>query len=131
MRNCLILAAMAGLACSAPQGYSDDTAAPLTDEAYATIQEVFGSSASEKQVDNGGYSNNAPLTADNSNVDVLVQVIKEADSQYPSDYTPDTAPLTPMRSSTALRASPLAGVRTSSELRVSTRWSSRRSASPW
>merc|ERR1712172_263052 len=93
MRNCLILAAMAGLACSAPQGYSDDTAAPLTDEAYATIQEVFGSSASEKQVDNGGYSNNAPLTADNSNVDVLVQVIKEADSQYPSDYTPDTAPL--------------------------------------
>jgi len=94
MRNCLILAAMAGLACSAPQGYSDDTAAPLTDEAYATIQEVFGSGASEKQVDAGGYSTgNAPLTADNSNVDVLVQVIKEADSQYPSDYTPDTAPL--------------------------------------
>ena len=94
MRNCLILAAMAGLAYSAPQGYSDDTAAPLTDEAYATIQEVFGSGASEKQVDAGGYSTgNAPLTADNSNVDVLVQVIKEADSQYPSDYTPDTAPL--------------------------------------
>jgi len=84
---------MAGLAWAAPQGYSEDSAAPLTDEAYATIQEVFGSSASEKQVDNGGYSNNAPLTADNSNVDVLVQVIKEADSQYPSDYTPDTAPL--------------------------------------
>jgi len=85
---------MGGLACSAPQGYSDDTAAPLTDEAYATIQEVFGSGASEKQVDAGGYSTgNAPLTADNSNVDVLVQVIKEADSQYPSDYTPDTAPL--------------------------------------
>jgi len=84
---------MAGLAWAAPQGYSEDSAAPLTDEAYATIQEVFGSGASEKQVDNGGYSNNAPLTADNSNVDVLVQVIKEADSQYPSDYTPDTAPL--------------------------------------
>merc|ERR1712110_815233 len=40
-----------------------------------------------------GSTGNAPLTADNSNVDVLVQVIKEADSQYPSDYTPDTAPL--------------------------------------
>merc|ERR1712077_109342 len=51
---------MAGLACSAPQGYSDDTAAPLTDS---------------------------------NNVDVLVQVIKEADSQYPSDYTPDNSPL--------------------------------------
>merc|ERR1712184_70629 len=85
---------MGGLACAAPQGYSDDTAAPLTDEADATIQEVFGSGASEKQVDAGGYSTgNAPLTADNSNVDVLVQVIKEANSQYPSDYTPDTAPL--------------------------------------
>ena len=93
MRNCLILAAMAGLACSAPQGYSDDTAAPLTDEAYATIQEVFGSGASEKQVDAGGYSNNGALTDDAANVDVLVQVIKEADSQYPSDYTPDSAPL--------------------------------------
>jgi len=93
MRNCLILAAMAGLAYAAPQGYSDDTAAPLTDEAYATIQEVFGSGASEKQVDAGGYSNNGALTDDTNGVDVLVQVIKEADSQYPSDYTPDTAPL--------------------------------------
>jgi len=93
MRNCLLLAAMAGLTCAAPQGYSDETAAPLTDETYATIQEVFGTGASEKQVEAGGYSNNAPLTADNNNVDVLVQVIKEADSQYPSDYTPDTAPL--------------------------------------
>merc|ERR1712184_172078 len=86
---------MGGLACAAPQGYSDDTAAPLTDEADATIQEVFGSGASEKQVDAGGYSTgNAPLTADNSNVDVLVQVIKEVTAS-----TPVTTPPTPPPSS--------------------------------
>merc|ERR1712002_1139912 len=68
----------------APQSYSDQPAADLSDDTYATIQEVF--QTSEKQVDASGYSNNnAPLT--DSNVDVLVQVIKEADSQYPSDYT--------------------------------------------
>merc|ERR1711963_284047 len=39
----------------------------------------------EKQTDAGGYSNTAPLT-DSSNVDVLVQVVKEAESQYPSNY---------------------------------------------
>merc|ERR1712152_45906 len=80
-----------GLACSAPQSYSNEPTAPLTDDTYATIQEVFG--ASDKQVDASGYSNNAPLT-DSNNVDVLVQVIKDADNQYPNDYTPDTAPLT-------------------------------------
>jgi len=82
MRNCLILCYL-GLTWAAPQTYSDQTA-DLTDDTYATIQEVFGSN--EKQVD-GGYSNpnSAPLT-DSTNVDVLVQVIKEADSQYPSDY---------------------------------------------
>merc|ERR1712061_170687 len=47
-----------------------------TDETKATIEEVFGSA--------GGYSDTAQLT--DSNVNVLVQVIKEADSQYPSDY---------------------------------------------
>merc|ERR1712061_797182 len=47
-----------------------------TDETKATIEEVFGSA--------GGYADTAQLT--DSNVDVLVQVIKEADSQYPSDY---------------------------------------------
>jgi len=68
-----------GLTLAAPQSYSDDTTAPLTDDTYATIQEVFGTN--EKQVDDG-YSSS--LT-DSANVDVLVQVIQEAD-QYPSDY---------------------------------------------
>jgi len=67
-----------GLTLAAPQSYSDDTTAPLTDDTYATIQEVFGTN--EKQVDDG-YSSS--LT-DSSNVDVLVQVIQE--DQYPSDY---------------------------------------------
>merc|ERR1712018_1119556 len=89
MRKFVILCCV-GLAYSAPQSYSNEPAAPLTDDTYATIQEVFG--ASDKQVDASGYSNNAPLT--DSNVDVLVQVIKDADNQYPNDYTPDTAPLT-------------------------------------
>merc|ERR1712003_275420 len=90
MRQFVILCCV-GLACSAPQSYSNEPTAPLTDDTYATIQEVFG--ASDKQVDASGYSNNAPLT-DSNNVDVLVQVIKDADNQYPNDYTPDTAPLT-------------------------------------
>merc|ERR1711923_38957 len=90
MRKFVILCCV-GLACSAPQSYSNEPTAPLTDDTYATIQEVFG--ASDKQVDASGYSNNAPLT-DSNNVDVLVQVIKDADNQYPNDYTPDTAPLT-------------------------------------
>merc|ERR1711983_111624 len=89
MRKFVILCCV-GLAYSAPQSYSNEPAAPLTDDTYATIQEVFG--ASEKQVDNSGYSNTADLT--NSNVDVLVQVIKDADNQYPNDYTPDNSPLT-------------------------------------
>merc|ERR1712054_22265 len=85
-----ILICCLGLAYSAPQSYSDQPAADLSDDTYATIQEVF--QTSEKQVDASGYSNHgAPLT--DSNVDVLVQVIKEADSQYPSDYTPDNSPL--------------------------------------
>ena len=137
MRNSLLLAAMAGLAWAAPQGYSEDTAAPLTDEAYATIQEVFGSSASEKQVDNGGYSNNAPLTADNSNVDVLVQVIKEADSQYPSDYTPDTAPLVQETKATVEvdgtfggRGKPPSRSRPRIQLSPRSGWSSRRQDDP-
>merc|ERR1711923_114135 len=90
MRKFVILCCV-GLAYSAPQSYSNEPTAPLTDDTYATIQEVFG--ASDKQVDASGYSNNAPLT-DSNNVDVLVQVIKDADNQYPNDYTPDTAPLT-------------------------------------
>jgi len=81
MRKYLFLCFL-GLTWAAPQGYSDE-AAPLTDDAYATIQEVFGTN--EKQTDAGGYSNTAPLT-DSSNVDVLVQVVKEAESQYPSNY---------------------------------------------
>merc|ERR1712227_873146 len=89
MRKFVILCCV-GLAYSAPQSYSNEPAAPLTGDTYATIQEVFG--ASEKQVDNSGYSNTADLT--NSNVDVLVQVIKDADNQYPNDYTPDNSPLT-------------------------------------
>merc|ERR1712029_612493 len=89
MKKFVILCCV-GLAYSAPQSYSNEPAAPLTDDTYATIQEVFG--ASEKQVDNSGYSNTADLT--NSNVDVLVQVIKDADNQYPNDYTPDNSPLT-------------------------------------
>ena len=89
MRKFILICCL-GLAYSAPQSYSDQPAADLSDDTYATIQEVF--QTSEKQVDASGYSNNnAPLT--DSNVDVLVQVIKEADSQYPSDYTPDNSPL--------------------------------------
>merc|ERR1712073_241199 len=89
MRNYLLLCCTLGLSCAAPQTYSEQ-AAPLSDDTYATIQEVFGSS--EKQVDASGYSNTADLT--DSNVDVLVQVIKEADSQYPSDYVqPDSSNL--------------------------------------
>ena len=89
MRNYLLLCCTLGLSCAAPQTYSEQ-AAPLSDDTYATIQEVFGSS--EKQIDASGYSNTAPLT--DSNVDVLVQVIKEADSQYPSDYVqPDSSNL--------------------------------------
>merc|ERR1712193_443258 len=83
MRKFILICCL-GLAYSAPQSYSDQPAADLSDDTYATIQEVF--QTSEKQVDASGYSNNnAPLT--DSNVDVLVQVIKEADSQYPADYT--------------------------------------------
>jgi len=89
MRNYLLLCCTLGLSCAAPQTYSEQ-AAPLSDDTFATIQEVFGSS--EKQVDASGYSNTADLT--DSNVDVLVQVIKEADSQYPSDYVqPDSSNL--------------------------------------
>merc|ERR1712079_88213 len=91
MRNYLLLCCTLGLSCAAPQTYSEQ-AAPLSDDTYATIQEVFGTS--EKQVDASGYSNTntAPLT--DSNVDVLVQVIKEADSQYPSDHVqPDSSSL--------------------------------------
>merc|ERR550517_2112387 len=67
MRNCLFLCFL-GLAWAAPQTYSDQ-AAPLTDDDYA------------------------PLT-DSSNVDVLVQVVKEAESQYPSNYVePDSSNL--------------------------------------
>merc|ERR1719211_832353 len=87
-QTCLLLCQLA-LTWAAPQTYSEQ-AAPLSDDTYATIQEVFGSS--EKQVDASGYSNTADLT--DSNVDVLVQVIKEADSQYPSDYVqPDSSNL--------------------------------------
>ena len=54
MRNYLLLCCTLGLSCAAPQTYSEQ-AAPLTDDTYATIQEVFGTS--EKQVDASGYSN--------------------------------------------------------------------------
>jgi len=76
MRKYLLLCCLSSLAWAAPQDYSGQENAPLTDETKATIEEVFGSA--------GGYSDTAQLT--DSNVDVLVQVIKEADSQYPSDY---------------------------------------------
>jgi len=91
MRNLVVILSF-GLALSAPQSYSNEPAADLSDDTYQTIQEVFGSS--EKQVDASGYSaNSAPLTGDNS-VDVLVQVIKDANNQYPNDYTePGTAQL--------------------------------------
>jgi len=91
MRSLVIVLSL-GLVFSAPQGYSDEPAADLSDDTYATIAEVFGTN--EKQVDAGGYStNNADLTGDN-NVDVLVQVIKDANNLYPNDYqTPDTAQL--------------------------------------
>merc|ERR1712211_23345 len=91
MRGLVIVLSL-GLVFSAPQGYSDEPAADLSDDTYATIAEVFGTN--EKQVDAGGYStNNADLTGDN-NVDVLVQVIKDANNLYPNDYqTPDTAQL--------------------------------------
>jgi len=78
-KSLLICCCLSSLVWAAPQDYSGQENAPLTDETKATIEEVFGSA--------GGYSNNAD-TAEltDSNVDVLVQVIKEADSQYPSDY---------------------------------------------
>jgi len=76
MRKYLLICCLSSLAWAAPQDYSGQENAPLTDETKATIEEVFGSA--------GGYSDTAQLT--DSNVDVLVQVIKEADSQYPSDY---------------------------------------------
>jgi len=76
MRKYLLLCCLSSLAWAAPQDYSGQESAPLTDETKATIEEVFGSA--------GGYSDTAQLT--DSNVDVLVQVIKEGDSQYPSDY---------------------------------------------
>jgi len=85
-----VLICCVGLAWSAPQSYSNEPAAPLSQDTYDTIADVFGTS--EKQVDASGYSaDNAPLT--DSNVDVLVQVIKDANNQYPSDYTPDSSPL--------------------------------------
>merc|ERR1712038_778453 len=76
MGCCLV---WASLVWAAPQDYSSQETAPLTEDTKATIEEVFGSA--------GGYSNSdtsdtAKLT--DSNVDVLVQVVKE--SQYPSDY---------------------------------------------
>ena len=48
MRNYLLLCCTLGLSCAAPQTYSEQ-AAPLSDDTFATIQEVFGTS--EKQVD--------------------------------------------------------------------------------
>ena len=78
-KSLLICCCLSSLAWAAPQDYSGQENAPLTDETKATIEEVFGSA--------GGYSNNADTAQlTDSNVDVLVQVIKEADSQYPSDY---------------------------------------------
>merc|ERR1719266_1317408 len=90
-QTCLLLCQLA-LTWAAPQTYSEQ-AAPLTDDTYATIQEVFGSS--EKQVEGGSYSNtNTAQLTDSSNVDVLVQVVKEAESQYPSNYVePDSSNL--------------------------------------
>merc|ERR1719479_849252 len=87
MRNSpLLLCCLSSLVLAAPQDYSSQETAPLTDETKATIEEVFGSS--------GGYSNSDPAKLTDSNVDVLVQVIKEADSQYPSDYVqPDSSDL--------------------------------------
>ena len=41
MRNYLLLCCTLGLSCAAPQTYSEQ-AAPLSDDTYATIQEVFG-----------------------------------------------------------------------------------------
>jgi len=95
MRSCLLLSCVLAAAHCAPQDYSSAPAAPLTDDTYATIQEVFGGA----QQTDGGYSGTAPASekqiassSNNNNVDVLVQVIK--DSQYPSDYnTPDNSPL--------------------------------------
>jgi len=78
-KSLLICCCLSSLVWAAPQDYSGQENAPLTDETKATIEEVFGSA--------GGYSNNADTAQlTDSNVDVLVQVIKEADSQYPSDY---------------------------------------------
>jgi len=78
-KSLLICCCLSSLVWAAPQDYSGQENAPLTDETKATIEEVFGSA--------GGYSNNADTAKlTDSNVDVLVQVIKEADSQYPSDY---------------------------------------------
>jgi len=73
MRKYLLLCCL-GLTWAAPQDYSGAPSNPLTEETKATISEVFGSS--------GSYTDNS----DNSNVDVLVQVIQE---QYPDDYDKD------------------------------------------
>ena len=80
MRSCLLLSCVLAAAHCAPQDYSSAPAAPLTDDTYATIQEVFGGA---KQTD-GGYSGTAPASekqiasSSNNNVDVLVQVIKDS-----------------------------------------------------
>jgi len=80
MRKSLLFCCLtSSLVWAAPQDYSSQETAPLTEDTKATIEEVFGSA--------GGYSNSGtsdPAKLTDSNVDVLVQVVKE--SQYPSDY---------------------------------------------
>merc|ERR1712002_325897 len=71
----------------APQSYSDSQTGALDAGSLETIAEIFGTQG--KQVDDG-YGTQPQTGKLSDEVDVLVQVIKEA-NEYPNDYVPESA----------------------------------------
>merc|ERR1711923_22556 len=72
----------------APQDYSGSQTGNLDAGSLDTIAEIFGTNGKQN---NDGYGGSQETGALSDNVDVLVQVIKDSNNEYPNDYVPETA----------------------------------------